>query len=129
MKGTYITTAGKCVKVLNFDAEHKMAYTDFGEGDIHWVGEPEYKDWVAPTYVPDIPAQIIEQNKIQENAIRIETTNEVDVCEQTTDGEEVGGGNSEPEVIAEESNEIKSKEEIVKPKRTYKKKADAANKE
>ncbi len=61
MKGTYITLQSKCVKVLEFDEVNKMAYVDFGEGDIHWVGEPEYKEWATPTYVADIPAQIIEQ--------------------------------------------------------------------
>lgn len=60
MKGTYITLQGKCVKILDFDAVNKMAYVDFGEGDIHWVGEPEYKDWAAPTYIPDHPAQMTE---------------------------------------------------------------------
>lgn len=128
MKGTYITIEAKCVTVLEFDAANKMAYTNFGEGDIHWVGEPEYKDWVKPTYIPEIPVQIIDNNKTEQDAIRINSANEVDVCEQATDGEEMGEGNAEPEIITQESNQTESKEEIVKPKRTYKKKSDAADK-
>lgn len=119
MKGTYITNQAKCVKVLEFDAVNKMAYTDFGEGDIHWVGEPEYKEWATPTYIPDIPAQIIEEPKIESHAIQINTADEVDVCEQATDGEGVGEGNAEPEIIAEKS-ETKSEEKV---KKTRKKKA------
>ncbi len=86
MKGTYITLQGKCVKVLNFDSEHKMAYTDFGEGDIHWAGEPEYKEWAAPTSIPDIPAQIFKEplETLQEEIINEEPISEI-IIEETED--------------------------------------------
>lgn len=94
MKGTYVTIQAKCVNVLEFDAVNKMAYTDFGEGDIHWVGEPEYKDWATPTYVPDTPAQMIVEESV------------IVKVEEPANNEEV----------------IEKKQEVEKPKRTYKKK-------
>ena len=89
---------------------------------LEWVSnitnpKPEF------IYVPDIPAQIIEQPKIEEDAVQIIEPNEVDVCEPSIDGETMGEGNSESEITPQES-EIKSEEEIVKPKRTRKKKED-----
>ena len=126
MKGQSFTTPeGKTVKVLDFDPINKMAYINVYAGNFTWIHEKEYCNWVINDtaqmpkfYIPDIPAQMTDeqiksQKKIIDDAVQIQTTNAVDVCEQTTDGEGVGNGNTEPEVIAEKS-EVKSKEKAVK---------------
>lgn len=112
MKGTYITSVG-CVEVLNFDADNNIAYCQFPDGETKWVGKAEYDGWAKPVYVPDVPAQIIEEPKIESHAIQINTADEVDVRQQTEDGEGVGEGNAESEIIAEKS-EIKSEEKVKK---------------
>lgn len=83
----------------------------------------------AFVYIPDTPMEMIEQpeqiksTKTEEDAIQIIEPNEMDVCEPSPDGLPMGEGNSEPEISSQES-EIENKEEIVKPKRTKKKKSD-----
>ena len=113
MKGTYITQQAKCVKVLDFDATNKMAYVDFGEGDIHWVGEPEYANWAKPTYVPDIPEQIIEQPKIKEYAIQIGEPKTVSLDETPGYSPEVEQGISQSEEPTQEGK-TESKEKVKK---------------
>ncbi len=119
MKNYLITNHGKCVEVLYFDADHKMKYVDFGQGDKHWVGEPEYKDWVSPIYVPDGPAQmseeqILSQHKIEENAIQIGESETLPLDAPASNCREVEQGIPESEQPTEESNEVTSEE---KPKR------------
>lgn len=134
MKGqTFTTPEGKTVKVLDFDPINKMAYINVYAGNFTWIHESEYCNWVINDtaqmpkfYIPDIPAQMTDeqinsQNKIIDDAVQIQTTNAVDVCEQTTDGEGVGIGNTEPKSVTEKS-EVKGKEKTVKIKPTKPKK-------
>jgi len=134
MKGQSFTTPeGKTVKVLDFDTINKMAYINVYAGNFTWIHESEYCKWVINDtaqmpkyYIPDIPAQMTDeqiksQNKIIDDAVQIQATDEMDVCKQTTDGKGVGNGNTEHEVIAKKS-EIKGKEKTVKAKTTKAKK-------
>lgn len=131
MKGeTLVEPNGTVRKIIDYDDVNKMVYVHEWGGHYKWVHEPEYSTWtrndtanMPKVYVPDIPAQMTEeqinsQSKTEEDAIREQITDEVDVCEQTTDGEEVGSRNAEPEIIAEKG-EDKSKEKV---KRKYTKK-------
>ena len=104
-------------------------YSSVKEQILSWVSnittpKPEF------VYIPDTPMEMVEQSeeiqlpKIEENAVQIETTNAVDVFTETTDGEGVGSGNTQPEIATEESNQTENKEETVKPKKTRKKKED-----
>ena len=107
-------------------------YSSVKEQILEWVSnisnpKPEF------IYVPDIPAQMedeieytkgdIQSLKIEEDAIQIETADEVYVRPTSIDGETMGEGNPEPEITSNES-EVENKEEIVKPKKTRKKKND-----
>lgn len=69
MKGlNFITPEGETVTVLDFDAANKIAYVHLFSGQHQWFTEAEYSQWksanvakVDYTYVPDIPAQMTEE--------------------------------------------------------------------
>lgn len=74
MKGiTYKTPEGKFHKVIDFDEANKQAYIHISSGQYRWVTEVEYTTWertdtgnvsdMPKIYIPDIPAQMIEQPK------------------------------------------------------------------
>ena len=60
-------------------------------------------------YIPDIPAQMIDNNKKESHAVQISSANEMDVLTETRNGEGVGKRNAEYKIASEESK-IKSKE-------------------
>ncbi len=82
MKGqSFKTPEGEIIKVEEFDAINKMAYVHISSGQYRWYTEAEYSEWVstgtatiAPDffYVPDIPAQMTE-----EQAASVEVVEEV----------------------------------------------------
>ena len=127
MKGqSYITEEGEIVHVQDFDSINKMAYVHISSGQFRWYTEAEYSQWRSTGtanipeyyYVPDIPAQSIEQPKTKEDAVQVNPTDEVDVLTEAKNGEGVGEGNTEHQVATEES-EVKGKEKV---KRTRTKK-------
>ena len=76
MKGqSFRNNEGEIVKVLDYDAINKMVYINVYAGSYKWVHEEEYKTWVnidkvgipkeEYIYIPDIPAQMIEEPKEQ----------------------------------------------------------------
>lgn len=68
MKGqSYKTKEGETIKVEDFDEVNKMAYVHIGSGQYKWYTEAEYSLWQpAYSYIPDIPAQMIEQPEMTE---------------------------------------------------------------
>ena len=123
---TYKTPEGLLHEVLEVDEINKMVLVRQYAKNFRWAHENEYNTWVVndtavmpKVYVPDIPAQI----KTEDDAIQIENAATVDVCEQATNGEGVGEGNTQHEVITEESK-VESEEKVEKPKRKTKKKSD-----
>ena len=104
-KEIYTAPDGTIHKILMFDELNKMVYINI-VGTLHrWVHESEYSTWTVndtaempKIYVPDIPAQMIE-----EQAESVEHYLEVD---------EIKPEENEPVI------------EEVKKKRTYKKKAE-----
>lgn len=128
MKGnTYKTPEGKEHKVLDFDKINKMVYIHIIGGQHRWVHESEYSQWaltdtanMRKIYVPDIPAQMIEEPKNNDDAVQVETTNEIDVRQQARDGEGVGNEDTESKITSEES-EVKVKEKVKVKRKTTKK--------
>lgn len=94
MKGKYTTQAGESVEVLNFDADNKIAYADFKNGECKWVGENEYSLWVS------------EEQKVSEHP---EVKEDPTVIEEPIVAEPVY---EEPPVVIEE----KKAEVVGKPK-------------
>jgi len=74
-------------------------------------------------YVPDMPFQIIEQPKIEEDAIQIGESKTFPLAETPVDSGTVEQGIPESEEPTQEG-ETKSEEETVKPKKARKKKVD-----
>lgn len=83
MKGiTYRTQDGTIHKVIDFDEANKQAYIHIASGQYRWVTEIEYGTWertdtmdtsnMPKVYVPDIPAQMIEEPKDDLNEIFID---------------------------------------------------------
>lgn len=76
MKGKFKTPDGKEVSVIEYDEPNNILFAKFPNGNRIWVGKKEYSLWqslggaeVPKTehiYVPDVPAQIIEENPVQE---------------------------------------------------------------
>lgn len=96
-------------------------YSSVKEQILMWISnvtnpKPEF------IYVPDIPAQIIDQPKIEENAIQIGEPEAIPLDTPSVDSGTLEQGIPKSEEAAQES-EIKSEEEV-KPKRTRKKKSD-----
>lgn len=67
----YTTPEGNTHKVLMFDEINKMAYIHIIGGHHRWVHESEYSTWTVndtaempKIYIPDIPAQMIEQEPV-----------------------------------------------------------------
>lgn len=126
MQSHYKTEQGEQIKVLQFDGVNRMAYCDFGNGELRWAGEPEYSKWEPLyQYIPDIPAQMIDNPKIEDNAIQIGEPTEIPLDAPSEDSGEVVEGIPEPKKLTEESNQIEGKEEV-KPKRKYTKKSNNA---
>lgn len=122
----YKTEQGVEIKVLQFDSVNRMAYCDFGNGELRWAGEPEYSRWEPLyQYIPDIPAQMIDNPKKEEDAIQIGKPEEVPMDAPPTDSGEVVEGIPESKEPSKESNEVKNEEEV-KPKRKYTKKSNNA---
>jgi len=121
MEGKYKTKDGSEVNIICFDHPNNMAYVDFGEGEKRWVAKMEYEKWMPTIYIPDIPAQIIDNNKIENDAIQIREPEEVSLDEAPENCGEMEQRIPEPEEPTEEG-ESKSEEEVVKPKRKYNKK-------
>jgi hypothetical protein len=69
MKGnSYRTPEGQIIKVIDFDPINKMAYIHVYAGNYKWVHDTTYNEWIIvddsfPIYVPDIPAQMIDETK------------------------------------------------------------------
>lgn len=65
---TYTTPEGKEHKILMFDEVNKQVYINIIGSQHRWVTESEYSTWtpnstadMSKIYVPDIPAQMIEE--------------------------------------------------------------------
>ena len=68
----YTTPDGKIEKVLMFDEENKMVHVKTEGGIDRWVHEFEYATWTSNAtaempmvYIPDIPAQMVEEAPIK----------------------------------------------------------------
>lgn len=134
---TYKTPEGELHKILMYDDVNKMVYINLIGTSHRWVHDDEYKTWkeydLYRDFIPDIPAQMseeqinISQQKIEEDAIQEFSPSSLLQHAQETTGEtgsERGG--MEQGIQGEEhtqESEDTGKEEIVKKKRTYKKKA------
>lgn len=108
MKGKYKTQSGETVEVLNFDENNKIAYVDFGNGDVHWTAQSDYGGWTSVDKKSSEP--IVEQEEIKEE----------DVSEPVPDVvEEV---NEETQTEHTEEPSATTEEVVEKPKRGRKKK-------
>ena len=74
---TYTTPEGKTEKVLMFDEDNKMVHVKTEGGTDRWVHKPEYSTWtsnntadMSKVYVPDIPAQMIEEPLVEEVVVK-----------------------------------------------------------
>lgn len=59
----YLSPDGSLMKVEMIDDERKQVYATKNGTNHHWFLKREYSLWkeIGTTYVPDIPAQIIEE--------------------------------------------------------------------
>lgn len=70
--GQYTNEKGEAINVIDFDADNKIALVRLDSGGQQWFPESDYSKWVSnntaempKTYIPDIPAQIIEETKVK----------------------------------------------------------------
>jgi len=74
---TYTTPEGKTEKVLMFDEDNKMVHVKTEGGIDRWVHQSEYSTWTSNNtaempkiYIPDIPAQIIDEPLSEEIVVK-----------------------------------------------------------
>lgn len=74
---TYTTPEGKTEKVLMFDEDNKMVHVKTEGGADRWVHQSEYSTWTSNNtaempkiYIPDIPAQIIDEPLSEEIVVK-----------------------------------------------------------
>ena len=75
MTGKFKTPDGKEVNVIEWDEPNSIVFAKFPNGNKIWVGKKEYSMWknlggeevpkTKHTYVPDTPAQMIEETAAQ----------------------------------------------------------------